>query len=70
MKAVDTYRKSRVLLALGDLGGLGGGLLLTLLLTLELVGNGALVLWRWSQYAVPILIFSHCSMNILESLAR
>jgi hypothetical protein len=39
-----TYREGSVLLALGHLLGLGGRLLLALLLTLELVGNGALVL--------------------------
>jgi hypothetical protein len=39
-----TYRESGVLLALGDLLGLGCGLLLALGLTLELVGNGALIL--------------------------
>ena len=39
-----TYRKGSVLLALGDLLGLGGRLLLALLLTLELVGDGTLVL--------------------------
>ena len=40
----NTYGKSGVLLALGDLLGLGGGLLLALRLALKLVGNGALVL--------------------------
>lgn len=41
---VNTYGKGGVLLALGDLLGLGGGLLLALGLTLELVGDGTLVL--------------------------
>jgi hypothetical protein len=40
----DTYGESGILLALGDLSGLRGRLLLTLGLTLELVGNGTLVL--------------------------
>ena len=39
-----TYGKGGIDLALGDLLGLGRGLLLALLLTLKLVGNGALVL--------------------------
>ena len=39
-----TYREGSILLALGDLLGLGGRLLLALGLTLELVGNGTLVL--------------------------
>jgi hypothetical protein len=41
----DTYGESGILLALGDLGGLRGRLLLALALTLELVGNGTLVLY-------------------------
>ena len=40
----NTYGESGVLLALGDLLGLGGGLLLALRLALKLVGNGAFVL--------------------------
>ena len=40
----NTYGKSGVLLALGNLLGLGSGLLLALGLTLELVGDGTLVL--------------------------
>lgn len=40
----NTYGESGVLLALGNLLGLGSGLLLALGLTLELVGNGTLVL--------------------------
>lgn len=39
-----TYGESGVLLALGDLLGLGGRLLLALGLTLKLVGDGTLVL--------------------------
>jgi len=46
----ETYGKGGVLLALGDLLGLGGGLLLALLLTGELVGNGTLVLCVRYQY--------------------
>jgi len=44
LRTGNTYGKSGVLLALSDLLGLGSGLLLALLLTLKLVGNGALVL--------------------------
>jgi hypothetical protein len=44
-----TYGESGILLALGDLRGLGGGLLLALGLALELVGNGTLVLWFMNQ---------------------
>jgi hypothetical protein len=47
-----TYREGSVLLALGHLLGLGGRLLLALLLTLELVGNGALVLCVRYQHIV------------------
>jgi hypothetical protein len=64
-----TYREGSILLALGDLLGLGGRLLLALGLTLELVGNGTLVLCVRYQYLVSSIFFRAFSMNILESLA-
>lgn len=64
-----TYRKGSVLLALGDLLGLGGRLLLALLLTLELVGNGALVLCVRYQHIVSGQVDRGSRGNVLESLA-
>jgi len=65
----ETYGKGSVLLALGDLLGLGGRLLLALLLTLELVGNGALVLCIRYQHFVSGHVDQGSRVNVLESLA-
>ena len=63
-----TYGKGGVLLALGDLSGLGGRLLLALGLTLELVGDGTLVLCVMYQCPAPCLE-PIVEQHILGSLA-
>ena len=65
----NTYGKGGVLLALGDLLGLGGGLLLALGLTLELVGDGTLVLCVRYQHIVSGQVGRGSRGNVLESLA-